>query len=100
MIQKIVDNGLENPGALREITRALAGPWGTEKMEAGNRVALGRASLAAIYSGMKLPNDTPVATLALVVFKGGNTQILHLAPGEVRELEEEISMALMIGLNS
>ena len=97
MKTKIVDNGLANENLQRDITRALAGTWGsTEEGEHQTRVDLGRCALTMVQGGENLTNSGAYDALALVLYTDGTYSLEKVAKGSGTTKNKEISLAVMI----
>ena len=97
MKTRIVDNGLANENLQRDITRALAGTWGsTEEGENQVRLDMGRCALTMIQGGENLTNSGAYDALALVLYTDGTYSVERVAKGSGTTKNKEISLAVMI----
>ena len=100
MKTRIVDNGLANENLQRDITRALAGTWGsTEEGDSAVRLDLGRCAITMCSSGENLINGGAYDALALVLYTDGTYSVEKVAKGSTTTKNKEISLAVMIARN-
>lgn len=100
MKTKIVDNGLANENLQRDITRALAGTWGsTEDEDNQVRLDMGRCALTMAQGGENLTNSGAYDALALVLYTDGTYSVEKVAKGSKTTKNKEISLAVMIARN-
>lgn len=97
MKTRIVDNGLANENLQRDITRALAGTWGsTEEGDNQTRLDMGRCALTMAQGGEKLTNSGAYDALALVLFEDGTYSIESVGKGSETSKNKEIKLAVLI----
>lgn len=100
MKTKIVDNGLANENLQRDITRALAGTWGsTEEGDQQVRLDMGRCAMIMVQGGENLTNSGAYDALALVLYTDGTYSLGRVAKGSGTTKNKEISLAVLIARN-
>ena len=100
MKTRIVDNGLANENLQRDITRALAGTWGsTEEDDLQVRLDMGRCAITMVQGGENLINGGAYDALALVLYTDGTYSMEKVAKGSTTTTDKEISLAVMIARN-
>ena len=97
MKTKIVDNGIPPENMQRDITRALAGVWGsTSEGDNQTRLDLGRASITVVKGGKILLNKSAQDALAIVVFEDGTTSMQVVPKDSEASTTKNIKLAMML----
>lgn len=97
MKTKIVDNGIPPENINRDITRALAGVWGsTSESDNQTRIDLGKASITMVQGGKTLVNKSTQDSIAIAVLEDGTTSILVVGKDSEVSTAAEIKLAVML----